>query len=180
MIVLCNTTAQTLKPGESLIFDNTVIQSGSAEHHADNSASVLMLKPGMYEIHFTGNVAGVTDESTMMLGVRVGSNTLLETTMMNTACLKECYSNVAEIHFTGNVAGVTDESTMMLGVRVGSNTLLETTMMNTACLKECYSNVASATIVRCETKGMDIGVTNIGTTPITIAPHSSIFVKRVA
>lgn len=133
MIVLCNTTAQTLKPGESLIFDNTVIQSGSAEHHADNSASVLMLKPGMYEIHFTGNVAGVTDESTMMLGVRVGSNTLLETTMMNTACLKEC-----------------------------------------------YSNVASATIVRCETKGMDIGVTNIGTTPITIAPHSSIFVKRVA
>lgn len=133
MIVLCNTTAQTLKPGESLIFDNTVIQSGSAEHHADDSASVLMLKPGMYEIHFTGNVAGVTDESTMMLGVRVGSNTLLETTMMNTACLKEC-----------------------------------------------YSNVASATIVRCETKGMDIGVTNIGTTPITIAPHSSIFVKRVA
>lgn len=133
MIVLSNTAAQTLTPGESLIFDNTVIQSGSAEHHADNSASVLMLKPGMYEIHFTGNVAGVTDESTMMLGVRVGSNTLLETTMMKTACLKEC-----------------------------------------------YSNVASATIVRCETKGMDIGVTNIGTTPITIAPHSSIFVKRVA
>lgn len=133
MIVLSNTAAQTLTPGESLIFDNTVIQSGSAEHHADNSASVLMLKPGMYEIHFTGNVAGVTDESTMMLGVRVGSNTLLETTMMKTACLKEC-----------------------------------------------YSNVASATIVRCETKGMDIGVTNIGTTPITIAPHSSIFIKRVA
>lgn len=133
MIVLSNTNAQTLTPGESLIFDNTVIQSGSAEHHADNSASVLMLKPGMYEIHFTGNVAGVTDESTMMLGVRVGSNTLSETTMMTTECLKEC-----------------------------------------------YSNVASATIVRCETKGMDIGVTNIGTTPITIAPHSSIFVKRVA
>ena len=133
MIVLSNTNAQTLTPGESLIFDNTVIQSGSAEHHADNSASVLMLKPGMYEIHFTGNVAGVTDESTMMLGVRVGSNTLSETTMMKTACLKEC-----------------------------------------------YSNVASATIVRCETKSMDIGVTNIGTTPITIAPHSSIFVKRVA
>lgn len=133
MIVLSNTNAQTLTPGESLIFDNTVIQSGSAEHHADNSASVLMLKPGMYEIHFTGNVAGVTDESTMMLGVRVGSNTLSETTMMKMACLKEY-----------------------------------------------YSNVASATIVRCETKGMDIGVTNIGTTPITIAPHSSIFVKRVA
>lgn len=133
MIVLSNTAAQTLTPGESLIFDNTVIQSGSAEHHADNSASVLMLKPGMYEIHFTGNVAGVTDESTMMLGVRVGSNTLSETTMMTTACLKEY-----------------------------------------------YSNVASATIVRCETKGMDIGVTNIGTNPITIAPHSSIFVKRVA
>lgn len=133
MIVLSNTNAQTLMPGESLIFDNTVIQSGCAEHHADNSASVLMLKPGMYEIHFTGNVAGVKDKSTMMVGVRVGSNTLLETTMMKTACLKEC-----------------------------------------------YSNVASATIVRCETKGMDIGVTNIGTTPITIAPHSSIFVKRVA
>lgn len=133
MIVLSNTAAQTLTPGESLIFDNTVIQSGSAEHHADNSASVLMLKPGIYEIHFTGNVAGIKDESTMMLGVRVGSNTLSETTMTKTACLKDQ-----------------------------------------------YSNVAAATIVRCGTKGTDIGVTNIGAVPITIAPHSSIFIKRVA
>lgn len=132
MIVLCNTTAQTLKPGESLIFDNTVIQSGSAEHHADNSASVLMLKPGMYEIHFTGNVAGIEDDSTTKVAVRVGPNTLSETTMM------------------------------------------------TARPKEHYSNVAAATIVRCGTKGTDIGVTNIGAVPIVIAPHSSIFIKRVA
>lgn len=133
MIVLCNTTAQTLKPGESLIFDNTVIQSGCAEYHSDHSSSVLILKPGMYEIHFTGNVAGIEDESTLRLGIRVGSNTLSETTMMKTVCHKE--------H---------------------------------------YSNVAAATIVRCETKGKDIGVTNIGAAPIVIAPHSSIFVKRVA
>ena len=133
MIVLCNTTAQTLKPGESLIFDNTVIQSGCAEYHSDHSSSVLILKPGMYEIHFTGNVAGIEDESTLRLGIRAGSNTLSETTMMKTVCHKE--------H---------------------------------------YSNVAAATIVRCETKGKAIGVTNIGAVPIVIAPHSSIFVKRVA
>lgn len=133
MIVLSNTNAQTLTPGESLIFDNTVIQSGCAEHHADNSASVLMLKPGMYEIHFTGNVAGTEDDSTAKVAVRVGPNTLSETTMMKTACPKEY-----------------------------------------------YSNVAAATIVRCETKGKDIGVTNIGAAPIVIAPHSSIFIKRVA
>ena len=133
MIVLSNTTAQTLKPGESLIFDNTVIQSGCAEYHSDHSSSVLILKPGMYEIHFTGNVAGIEDESTLRLGIRVGSNTLSETTMMKTVCHKE--------H---------------------------------------YSNVAAATIVRCDTKGKAIGVTNIGAVPIVIAPHSSIFVKRVA
>ena len=133
MIVLSNTTAQTLKPGESLIFDNTVIQSGCAEYHSDHSSSVLILKPGMYEIHFTGNVAGIEDESTLRLGIRADSNTLSETTMMKTVCHKE--------H---------------------------------------YSNVAAATIVRCETKGKAIGVTNIGAVPIVIAPHSSIFVKRVA
>ena len=133
MIVLSNTTAQTLKPGESLIFDNAVIQSGCAEYHSDHSSSVLILKPGMYEIHFTGNVAGIEDESTLRLGIRAGSNTLSETTMMKTVCHKE--------H---------------------------------------YSNVAAATIVRCETKGKAIGVTNIGAVPIVIAPHSSIFVKRVA
>lgn len=133
MIVLSNTTAQTLKSGESLIFDNTVIQSGCAEYHSDHSSSVLMLKPGMYEIHFTGNVAGIEDGSTMRLAVRIGSNTLSETTMMKTVCLKEC-----------------------------------------------YSNVAAATIVRCGTKGTDIGVTNIGAAPIVIAPHSGIFIKRVA
>lgn len=132
MIVLSNNTAQTLKPGESLIFDNTVIQSGCAEYHSDNSSSVLMLKPGMYEIHFTGNVAGIEDDSTLRLAVRVGSSTLSETTMM------------------------------------------------TARPKEQYSNVATATIVRCGTKGTDIGVTNIGAVPIVIAPHSSIFIKRVA
>lgn len=132
MIVLSNNTAQTLKPGESLIFDNTVIQSGCAEYHSDNSSSVLMLKPGMYEIHFTGNVAGIEDDSTLRLAVRVGSSTLSETTMM------------------------------------------------TARPKEQYSNVAAATIVRCGTKGTDIGVTNIGTVPVVIAPHSSIFIKRVA
>ncbi len=133
MIVLSNTTAQTLKPGESLIFDNSVIRSGCAEYHSDRSSSVLILKPGMYEIHFTGNVAGIEDESTLRLGIRVGSNTLSETTMIKTVCHKE--------H---------------------------------------YSNVAAATIVRCETKGKAIGVTNIGAVPIVIAPHSSIFVKRVA
>lgn len=133
MIVLSNTTAQTLKPGESLIFDNTVIRSGCAEYHSDHSPSVLILKPGMYEIHFTGNVAGVEDESTLRLGIRVGSNTMSETTMMKTVCHKE--------H---------------------------------------YSNVAAATIMRCETKGKAIGVTNIGAVPIVIAPHSSVFVKRVA
>lgn len=133
MIVLSNTTAQTLKPGQSLIFDNTVIRSGCAEYHSDHSSSVLILKPGMYEIHFTGNVAGIEDESTLRLGIRVGSNTLSETTMMKTVCHKE--------H---------------------------------------YSNVAAATIVRCDTKGKAIGVTNIGAVPIVIAPHSSIFVKRVA
>lgn len=133
MIVLSNTTAQTLKPGESLIFDNTVIQSGCAEYHSDRSSSVLILKPGMYEIHFTGNVAGIEDESTLRLGIRVDSNTMSETTMMKTVCHKE--------H---------------------------------------YSNVAAATIVRCETKGKAIGVTNIGAVPIVIAPHSSVFVKRVA
>lgn len=133
MIVLCNTTAQTLKPGESLIFDNTVIRSGCAEYHSDHSSSVLILKPGIYEIHFTGNIAGTEDDSTAKVAVRVGPNTLSETTMMKTACPKEC-----------------------------------------------YSNVAAATIVRCETKGKDIGVTNIGDAPIVVAPHSSIFVKRVA
>lgn len=95
MIVLCNTTAQTLKPGESLIFDNTVIQSGCAEYHSDHSSSVLMLKPGMYEIHFTGNVAGIEDDSTTKVAVRVGPNTLSETTMMKTVRFKEHYSNVA-------------------------------------------------------------------------------------
>ena len=133
MIVLCNTTAQTLKQGESLIFDNTVIQSGCAEYHSEHSSSVLTRKPGRYEIHFTGNIAGTEDHSTAKVAVRVGPNTLSETTMMKTVCCKE--------H---------------------------------------YCNVAASTNVRCETKGKDIGVTNIGDTPFVIAPNSSIFVKRVA
>lgn len=79
MIVLSNTTAQTLTVGQSITFDRVVLKSGCAECHKEGTNSVKMRCNGIYEVHFSGNIGGSDDE--IQLALAVGGVILPETTM---------------------------------------------------------------------------------------------------
>lgn len=84
MIILSNTIAQTLAPGQSLTFDNTIMHTGcNAECHRNGSAGVTLSKNGIYEINAKLNVAPTADGSAE-LAVMAGGGALPETTMIST------------------------------------------------------------------------------------------------
>lgn len=59
MIVLTNTTAQTLAAGAALAFDSVVVKTkNGCECHRGDSPTVKLCQKGIYEITFTANVGG--------------------------------------------------------------------------------------------------------------------------
>lgn len=59
MIVLTNTTAQTLAAGAALAFDSVVVKTkNGSECHRGNSPTVKLCQKGIYEISFKANVGG--------------------------------------------------------------------------------------------------------------------------
>lgn len=83
MIVLSNTTAQTLQPGQSLTFDTVILKSGGAEAHRTNSGIVtLKANCAIYEIHFSANISG-TAAGPVQLAIALDGEPLPETTMIN-------------------------------------------------------------------------------------------------
>lgn len=132
MIVVSNTTTQTIQPGQAITFDTVVLHSGCAEYHRGGSSSVALKRSGVYEVHFTGNIGAAT------------------------------------------AAGQ-----VRLAVQMDDDTLQETTMISTPAAVNAYANVSAATIVR-NCGNNRITVVNTGTTALSLAPNSGLFLKRVA
>ncbi len=109
MIILSNSIAQTVLPGQSLSFDTSILKTGCAECHRAGSGAVnLTAKNSIYEIKFTGNI-GATAEGTAQLAISANGSPLDETTMIsqtaaagdlnNVGCdtaLKTCCCNACE------------------------------------------------------------------------------------
>lgn len=85
MIELTNLTAQTLQPGQSLVFDEVINHFGCCECHRRNSPSVKLRSRGVYEIHFSGNIDGATADAPAQLAISLGGAVLPETTMISAA-----------------------------------------------------------------------------------------------
>lgn len=84
MIELSTTTTQTLSPGQALDFDSTVLKTGCAESHRQNS-SVLTVKAkcAVYELHFSANVSG-TAAGPVQLSIALDGEPLQEATVIST------------------------------------------------------------------------------------------------
>lgn len=80
MIILSNSTEQTLTTGQSITFDTVVLHSGCSECHRGGSSSVKLKSNGIYQISFNGNMAGGT-AAELNLALQLGGETLPETTM---------------------------------------------------------------------------------------------------
>ncbi len=95
MIVVSNTTTQTIQPGQAITFDTVILHSGCAEQHRGGSSSVTLRRVGVYEAHFTGNIATATAATPVQLAVQIDGDTLQETTMIQTPSAAEAFANVS-------------------------------------------------------------------------------------
>lgn len=102
MIVVSNTTAQTIRPGQAITFDSVVLQSGCAESHRGKSSSVTLRRVGVYEVHFTGNIGAATTAGAVRLAVQMDGDTLQETTMISTPAAVNTFANVSSATIVRN------------------------------------------------------------------------------
>lgn len=111
MIVLSNTTEQTLTPGQSITFDKVVHKSGNAECHRANTASVKLRCPGVYAVEFSGNIGG-TVAGPVQLVIELGGDPLLETTMKSIPGAVGDFNNVSNGTKVRNCCGDYDRITV--------------------------------------------------------------------
>lgn len=133
MILLSNSTTQTVQPGEAITFDLETFKSGCCECHRQGSSAIKLKKCGVYELMFTGNVGGAA-VGTVQLQMEAGGEVLPETTIIVTEDTVGSLDNVAAHTFfrnccddydritivnTGTVAAVIDANSAFTAKRVG-------------------------------------------------------------
>lgn len=131
MIVLSNTTEQTLQPGQSINFDEVILVAGSCECHRRNTSNVKMRANGIYAVSFYGNIGGETAATPVQLSITLGGSTLPETTMISTPAAVTDRNNVARSTRVRNCCGdydrvaVTNTGTVPVVVGVNSAFIVE-------------------------------------------------------
>lgn len=111
MIVLSNTAQQTLASGQSIIFDMTVLHTGCGEFHRRNSSQVNLRASGLYEIHFSGAIAGTSGDA-LQLAIKLDGEALPETTMMSMGTATTSFNTVATSTLVRNCCGTADTITV--------------------------------------------------------------------
>lgn len=126
MIVLSNSIAQVLAPGQSATFDTVVLHTGCAECHRKNTGSVnLVASNGIYDVEFCGNI-GATDEGAAQLAITLDGSALLETTMISQTTAGGDLNNVNGRTFVRtcccmNGEAITVTNTGTTTVNIGAN-----------------------------------------------------------
>ena len=100
MVVLSNTTAQTLQPGQAITFDRLVTHSGCREC-ARSGGPVSLRSCGTYRVAFHGNVTGATAAAPVELSIAVGGAPLAETEMIYTPAAADAVGNVGAETYVG-------------------------------------------------------------------------------
>ena len=85
MIEISNSPAQTLEVGQAILFDVTNLKTRcTAECHRAGMSDVKLRLPGIYEVAFSGNIAGVA-AGTVQLSISAGNAVLPGSNMIVTS-----------------------------------------------------------------------------------------------
>lgn len=95
MIILSNTTDQTIQPGQAITFNTVVLHTGNGECHRPGTSSVKMKANGIYEIFFSGNIGAATQTTDVQLHIALGGEVLAETRMISVSEAAGDLNNVA-------------------------------------------------------------------------------------
>ncbi len=118
MIALSNNTAQTLDPKQSITFDNDIIRTGSsAEGHYRDTSEVKLRIPGIYEVHFTGNVM-TQPECFAHLAITANGNIITGTDMIVPPNV------ITNVHADMIVRNTADDPKIITVTNVGSETIV--------------------------------------------------------
>lgn len=129
MIVLSNTTEQTLQPGQVATFNTTVLRTGCNETHRLNSG-VVTVRQGCFRVSFSGNVTG-TAAGPVQLAIALDGSPLSETTMINSigtaGDLENASAQTAFRSCPGCCSRLTVQNTGTVPVIIGANPSLTVT-----------------------------------------------------
>nr|DAT69830.1 MAG TPA: hypothetical protein [Caudoviricetes sp.] len=108
MIELSNSTTQTLESGQALLFDVTNLKTRcTAECHRAGMSDIKLRIPGIYEVAFSGNIAGVA-AGAVQLSISAGNAVLPGSTMIATSTAAGDANNVAKTMLLGTGCGMYD------------------------------------------------------------------------
>lgn len=107
MLLLSNTAAQILQPGQTITFNNIISHTGCAECFRNNTGAVGLRARGIYEVSFHGNITS-TATGEAQLAIALGSSPLLETTMTESIATAGNIANVGAETLINNCCGAFD------------------------------------------------------------------------
>lgn len=125
MIVVSNTAAVTLTPGQALTFNDVIWKSGCAESFR-NISSAVRAGQGIYELSFNGNISSAGAGVPVQLNIAVDGASLPETTMISTPPVVGDLNNVSASTIVGNQGCCCNSNPGMISVTVvntGTGTL---------------------------------------------------------
>lgn len=131
MIVLSNSIAQTLAPGQSLIFNLEVLHTGCGECYRNGSGSVgLRAVDAVYSCEFRANVASATESLPVQLTLQMSGSPVPETTMISTPSTANAFNNIGCATYistcckNGGCGAITVTNTGVNPITVGANPCL--------------------------------------------------------
>ena len=121
MVVLSNTTEQTLQPGQSIAFDRIVTVSGCGECARSGGPLGLRAENAVYRLTFNGNVTGATAAEPVQLSIANGGAQLLETQMIYTPAAANAVGNVSASTYLRTCCGLSNQVTV---TNTGTNPII--------------------------------------------------------
>lgn len=112
MVVLSNTSEQTLEVGQTITFDNLVTWSGCGEAARSGGPLGLRFENAIYELSFNGNVTGSTAAEPVQLSISLGGSPLPETTMIYTPAAANAVGNVSASTYVRTRCGLSNQVTV--------------------------------------------------------------------
>lgn len=131
MYQLTTTAEQTLAPGQSIVFDQTLYRTGCRASHRPNSA-IVTLEPacGVYDVRFHGNVSGTAAGTAQLKITREGEG-LPETIMYAQIATPGEFENVSAETLVGvcgrccqSIAVTNTSATETVTVAAGANLIV--------------------------------------------------------
>lgn len=113
MVVLKNTTAQTLQPGQSITFDDLVTWSGNGECARSGGPVGLRFPGAIYKVFTKIIVSGPTAATPVQLSVALGGAALAETNMVYTPAADGAVGTVSAETYVRTCGGLSNAITVV-------------------------------------------------------------------